>query len=1002
MVPKHEQLRRLKSMVARVDLPPSALLRPDLPPGARRPNGTAFVIAPDVAVTALHVLDSNDDVHLVFTEAGETRRATRIRPHPDGHDLALLHLDRPYVADRLPWTTEGVTSALWTSFGYPTGVPGGHVVTDGTIPDHEKLIPQRETRVMHLETRLAKESLAGMSGAPCVVDGYVVGIITDQLERLREPSLDTLYGLPAALIARWPELAAGDRTALPVAAGQLLALFEDDAHERRWIEPTITGLDTGAQMPASDFAAAVRRSQRRAFGVEASSGAGKSTLLNYLGCQAAREVAAGRSMLMPVRLDARALAEAPAHTDPYHFAVLQGAHERNCRCDGLCSGFFSTWPVRSATLRFLVLLEGLDELSLKQRRTVGPFLDALLSHTGRGGGVIMVTRSRHCLPPTIANELAWYTILPFSAAQQQRAIERWCTGPQRTQAPAVLNALPEAIRQHPQWLQIALEIAGSSTKSDESMPSHVTALYRRYEEEALPAYARDDPDDSFFRTALQTYALWSVQTHQNSVQLFKRERLGVLAERLGEPPGRAQDRFGRLIDDLLARRSLLEKHGGRVVWKHSSFQEYFAACALVSSNEEVRKAQPHNDGDPVDVLLRDVTYGARELGLFAASMLCDWDREQLLARTASSSEARKLAAASAVYGFDLGEHGSGIAKLLVADLLSRRQGEEACRLLWELYDGAMPAELRCAVGIGSAAIDQLTAAFSALGDVYFLARVFSSALGHLRAFDTLVRVASDRAIHSVARVQALRALFAGEAREHVEGMLTDRSFNGPTRAIAEAACRALWPSLAARLAVKEVIAASGTIERFRARRRVAAGEVFWFAVAAAEEGRVAEVVELAIRGELSRVGRRELVSVVERYEVLDDPSLGDLERVDARAAHELRQARERQYTRVDPIDTSSCLDDDVNRRESELNDACLTLHACAERRQIGRLRYVVEHAPQPELRLHAVKALANIGAARTLALLSGVSGCSTEEYLQSRSDIWFGRVMGMSRSGRPW
>ncbi|MCE9667544.1 hypothetical protein LY474_06920 [Myxococcus stipitatus] len=876
------------------------------------------------------------------------------------------------------------------------------------VADPEHLIAQYNQRFLHLETRLAKESLGGFSGAPVAVDGCVVGIITAQLQRrlfdsqsadptVSPPSpqwrlsLDTLYALPVTLLNECFALAGEARKPRPRGLEQLLALFDDPRCEGQWVVPTLSNLDTGAQMPATEFASRVWQSPRALFGVEAPSGSGKSTLIEFLGRHAMQANVAGPIDLVPLYVNAASWVDAPDSDEIFHFAVRQRARRRGRGCELINPGFYTRWPDEFG-IRFMVLVEGLDELDLKQQRAFEPHLQTFASNVGRGDALVLVTRSRtKVVSRTLANELAWHSILPFSDEQQRQAVERWQTAVSRDGGREVLSALPDTIRQHPQWLAVALAAASGSAARSRPVPAHVTALYSEYERHALPEYALEDTAEaSFQRAALQTFALWSIQNRRTDIQLFKRERLGVLAARLDESPARAQTGFGRLMDDLAARRNLLQKDGDRVVWRHASIQAYFAASALVSSNEEVRKAQAFNDQDPVDVLLGDVTYSENEVKLFAASMLCDADRERLLSLAGSSPKARKLVAASAPYGFELASHGPALASSLVSDLLGRRQGKSACSLLWELYDGAMPDELRCMVSIGRDATDALADAFHGLQDVYFLARVFSSALAHVRAFDALESVAADSASHAVVRTQALRALFAAGAENHVRNLLERVSFVGPMRRIAEAACRVLVPGLASRLGL-------GPVDDFR---RSECGGVFWLAVAAAEENRLADVVEQVVRGGFSLSDVEALLSVAERYEMLDAPCLSQIEGAVSVSTRLLAHARERQSIRANPLNLLHEEGEPPNT--ARLDAACLNIHAWAEGRMIGKLRFVVEKESTPELRAHAVKGLANIGAARTLRSLGQSGVYPTEKYLESHADIWFGRIVGMDRSETPW
>lgn len=195
-------LEALKRTIARVELD-------------GKPNGTAFLVDRKHVATALHVLDRRSTVDLVFVEwsGGDRKRvATRIWRHP-AYDLAILKLDRecPSGVQPLPWATTPATGDRWSTFGFPAQVPDGHPLVDERINDPSLLIDDLELRILHLHTLQAHYDLGGFSGAPCAVDGAIVGVIADQLRRkpsggteqtVREPSLHTLYALPITLLAR--------------------------------------------------------------------------------------------------------------------------------------------------------------------------------------------------------------------------------------------------------------------------------------------------------------------------------------------------------------------------------------------------------------------------------------------------------------------------------------------------------------------------------------------------------------------------------------------------------------------------------------------------------------------------------------------------------------------------------------------------------------------------------------------------------------------------------
>jgi len=185
-----------------------------------KPNGTAFLIDSTHVATALHVLKGRAQVELVFVEwEMNVRRRTGLRVwrHPAGIDLAVLELDRacPEDVEPLSWSREPpVPCESWMTFGFPAEVSDGHpLLGNEYVVDPQRRVDGWDLRVWQLFTPAAHYSLAGMSGAPCVIEGEVRGVLTHQLCRhgdgLKEgaapspsptPALHTVFALPLAAV----------------------------------------------------------------------------------------------------------------------------------------------------------------------------------------------------------------------------------------------------------------------------------------------------------------------------------------------------------------------------------------------------------------------------------------------------------------------------------------------------------------------------------------------------------------------------------------------------------------------------------------------------------------------------------------------------------------------------------------------------------------------------------------------------------------------------------
>jgi hypothetical protein len=204
----------LDSTVARVDL-------------SDRPNGTAFLVNREHAVTALHVLDGYTAVRLFFSQwpRDNHRDAVRCWRHPGGQDVAVLKLDRPAPGEINPLPRGDLPKAedKWYSFGFPNGNP--HPFVAEKVEHPALRFTGLNGSFIQLNTAKAQEGLGGLSGAPCVVGGRIVGLVSFQLQRFSEPesdragednprsllqvshpSLQTLYALPISLLDLYPEV----------------------------------------------------------------------------------------------------------------------------------------------------------------------------------------------------------------------------------------------------------------------------------------------------------------------------------------------------------------------------------------------------------------------------------------------------------------------------------------------------------------------------------------------------------------------------------------------------------------------------------------------------------------------------------------------------------------------------------------------------------------------------------------------------------------------------
>lgn len=173
-----------------------------------RDRGAAVAIAPRIAVTANHVVRSQDVAALrYFEDSGRAIRVERV-DGDDALDVALLHLKED-ATDVLP-LGEAADGFAWRVEMQPRG--NDPWLTGSITAAQRRFINQRkhETQVVQLHVNEVLGEYAGYSGSPVLLDarpGVVIGILVEEL-RLRlpqqigqtVPASNVLYAIPTRSI----------------------------------------------------------------------------------------------------------------------------------------------------------------------------------------------------------------------------------------------------------------------------------------------------------------------------------------------------------------------------------------------------------------------------------------------------------------------------------------------------------------------------------------------------------------------------------------------------------------------------------------------------------------------------------------------------------------------------------------------------------------------------------------------------------------------------------
>jgi hypothetical protein len=173
------------------------------------PLGTGFLITAQggrgKVLTAGHVVDGHKAVKIRFDKADGQERTSSGEIVRGAHDWALLTIDSPAQVAPLalyppPFTTETVR---WWTIGYPDLVAYTRASFHGDV--RIAGADEFDLHCVELPAGAPAVAAAGLSGAPCLIDGGVAGILRDVLRiGKRNPTNPTaaVFALPSWIVAR--------------------------------------------------------------------------------------------------------------------------------------------------------------------------------------------------------------------------------------------------------------------------------------------------------------------------------------------------------------------------------------------------------------------------------------------------------------------------------------------------------------------------------------------------------------------------------------------------------------------------------------------------------------------------------------------------------------------------------------------------------------------------------------------------------------------------------
>jgi tetratricopeptide (TPR) repeat protein len=602
---------------------------------AGRKTGTAFLISPQYALTAWHVVASRradgewvhpTKIELDFRDSQIHCTAT-VKPGigNSDDDWALLKLSESIDVQPLPMGSlrSSHHGKSWTSYGYPDIRQGNSLHVGGTITARSTA-----THGVGLHQLFCKEVSAangirftGMSGAPCLVDGIVVGILRAEVTTIRPASESGFDGTTVEISV------GGTLFAYPIE--RLASLSPDlmppilplpgDEHEQSF-ESYIAAVATitsspyrsvflpAGKAPGDIYVAATMRSKFAEMAsvtsflkesankkgdirviVEGLPGAGKSTFLMRVATELcsslAQESIGGQARFVPIVLPLKNFAHASAATvEDLVTVVLSDAQEFFLK-RALPSGFLEEWPARFG-IRWIFLLDGLDQVAAEHRDMVCQTITRLADEHS----CVVATRPVS-LRKAFEDKFTKVEALSLGGTQQLALVTNWLGESGVTDFDKWKSSSGIAgIFGNPLLLSLTLSVFfdGKSRMVKEPALGRRAALYRHFVVTWLSeARCRglSDETGSDLADVLEDALEFLAAEMLDAVTPLgfgpvSRSLADFLVNAIGYAPLRAQRAAERLLDVLRTRSGLLLGTGEDVYWVHQTFCEYIAARKL--------------------------------------------------------------------------------------------------------------------------------------------------------------------------------------------------------------------------------------------------------------------------------------------------------------------------------------------------------------------------------------------------------------------------------------
>jgi tetratricopeptide (TPR) repeat protein/energy-coupling factor transporter ATP-binding protein EcfA2 len=345
-------------------------------------------------------------------------------------------------------------------------------------------------------------------------------------------------------------------------------------------------------------------------------GAGKSTLLRHLAqCAWQNPASIGLdaphlSVLVPLRRSAAADGALPARLSQALCAELPLVQD-------LPADFFTAWPSQTGA-RWLLLLDGLDEVPAQERRAVANLIEGWARQV-KGHRVVVTSRTAG-YEALDARAFRHYTLLPFDPKQVSVFARNWFGDDAATFQAELDRVRVGALAGTPLLLTVAAAVYWRWHK----LPPRRSGLYGQFvdillvEDERRPEVRAALSDLlAYRRPILERIALWCQEELGGGLMPerdFGAQVARILQDEKGLRPFEVEAQAKRYVRAVRERGGLLVRRGDALDFIHPTFREYLAACAL--------RRQPRAEVDEI-IRTRWLDDAWREVVLFLFCLRSD-------------------------------------------------------------------------------------------------------------------------------------------------------------------------------------------------------------------------------------------------------------------------------------------------------------------------------------------------------------------------------------------